>query len=242
MPRYRLLQPTFLSLLLVLAVAPTTFPSAQVFGGTEYTRFEPLFIAPAWQEALEREPHNVPALLNVPAGWSSGDAAAIVLFTHPGENGMRDRLVGWLLDQGAAVLELDSLSVRHSSTNGASPPLQPTPEGLLPDLFGALRALRQELGAEVVVAIGHGAGGAAAVLAAREQTAAAHLGVGGPRFTALVSLGPERAIFSAGSLPELAERWFERAAMLCAVSAFAVTPRGPSDATENECHTALAAR
>jgi hypothetical protein len=98
----------------------------------------------------------------------------------------------------------------------------PQARELLPDLFGALVALKQDANAGPVVALGHDEGGIAALQATSEEEASAHLGPEGPRFAAAVSLGPDAVHLIAGrSGPD--ERWAERAVLLCQAFLPAIT-------------------
>jgi hypothetical protein len=199
-------------LLALTAVAAAAGP--QPAAALDYTRFEPLWLAPSMAPPGTAAPQpppferQAPVLLNLPPGWMVGDAAAVVVADHPGGDGTRDRLVAALLAERAAVLELNMHTAARglSTDNRAASPAAPSAAQLLPDLFGALLALRGDAGAGVVVAIGQGLSGDAALLAAGEAAAAAHLGAAGPRFAALVALGPAgRPAFAAGTAPPEAE-------------------------------------
>lgn len=183
----------------------------------EHTRFESLWITPVAAEALR----PVPSLLNLPQGWQSGDAAAVLLFDPPGAHALRDAVLVALLDRGAAVLELDANAAHGFSADSGRDPPPPTRETLLQDLAGALVALRRDAGAGLVVAIGHGLGGEAVMLAADPSVAAAAFGAEGPRFTAVAALGPGQPRFAAGPPPPAAEGWSGRAPILCEVLAWA---------------------
>jgi len=189
-------------------------------GALEPTRFEALWIAPVGPDALR----PVPSLLNLPRGWQPGDAAAVLLIDPPGAHALRDAVLGALLDRGAAVLELDANAARGFSADSDRDPPPPTPHTLLQDLAGALAALHRDTGAGVVVAIGHGLGGAAVMLAADPAIAADAFGPEGPRFAAHAALGPGLPRFAAGPRPPAAEAWPARAPQLCQVLAWALGP------------------
>lgn len=141
----------------------------------------------------------VPSMLTVPMGWQSGDPAAVLIAELPGPELWREQLVPELLAAGAAVLELDVQTPRGVAADNAAAPSPPVAEELLPDLFGALRALRaapEPAGA--VLAFGIPGAGGAAVLRAGEVAALHHFGQFGPRFAAL-------AMLAEGCAPALAE-------------------------------------
>lgn len=173
------------------------------------------------------------ALLTEPSGWSLGDAAAVVVADHEGRDAARDRLTGAMLAEGAAVLELGTGGL----CGGAAGPVAA--------LFGALRVLRWEAGAGLVVAIGHGAGGELALSAVSEEEAAAHLGSSSrDRYAAAASFGAGRAAYAPGQAPAREEAWPLRAGLLCEVLARASAPEGvgeegPRGATAHDCVTAL---
>ncbi|WP_198378916.1 hypothetical protein, partial [Neoroseomonas rubea] len=108
------------------------------------------------------------ALLNLPTGWHSGDAAVVLLTAAPMVDATRDRLVAALLEEQAAVLEVVTAPCPENGASDAAG-----------DALGALRALHVTEGAGLVVAIGYGPGGRAASAAAEE--AERRLGPGGPR-------------------------------------------------------------
>jgi hypothetical protein len=206
---------------------------------TEYTRFELLFVPPANADALR----PLPVLVNLPPTWRTGDAAAILLFHPPAAEPLRNRLVGALLDLGAAVVELEANVAEGFVAVADKPPTVPTARTLLRDLRSAERALRAEYAPGVVVAIGYGLGGDAALRAAEPAAAA-----GG--FAAAASFGPGAPAFRAGTPPPPGEAWPARVPLLCAalsyVHAAAATPleddadlRGRWIAAERDCANAL---
>jgi pimeloyl-ACP methyl ester carboxylesterase len=119
------------------------------------------------------------------------------------------------------VLELDANTARGFSAESDRDAPAPTPESLLHDLAGALVALRRDSGAGLVVALGHGLGGEAALLAADGARMAEMLGDAGPRFTALGAIGPGAPAFRAGASPPPDEGWASRVPLLCNVLAVA---------------------
>jgi hypothetical protein len=181
------------ALLLGLATAEGT---AAPLGTTEHTQFTAVWVADPDTPRLVR----APGLLNVPPGWSSGDAA-VVLSPGAWPDGLRDRLVAALLESGAAVLEL-GLARAGGGGTGA----------LARDMVGGLRLLREAEGAGLVVAIGFGEGGDAALAAERTAPAEAD------GFAAAVRLGPGAAAFSSGAVPEI-EAWPSRVPLFCGVLA-----------------------
>jgi hypothetical protein len=151
----------------------------------------------AWLDPVHPRPGPpVLAVLELPAGWASGDA--MVLLAGDGGPDVRRHLAEALLEEGAAVLHLPWPGMGGDSTAAALP-------GLL--AAGLRTALRQE-GAGLVVAIGDGPAGAALPRAAE-----------GLKLAAAVALGPGRAAVHAGAAPAVAEHWEPRAAQLCALLA-----------------------
>ncbi len=212
-------RPRTFARILLLAAA---LPSAAVAG-------EPVHVEPLWLEPVSRHPTSqattpfkVPALLRLPPGWMAGDAAALVIGDQPGPEEARDHLVAALLDQNTAVLEIDVHTGRGLSPDSPAAPTPTVPEDLLPDLFAALLALRRDAGAGMVVAVGYGAGGKAALLATDGAAAAECLGARGPRFVAAAMLGPGQPAFAPGTTPLAKEAWPARVPMLCSMLSAAV--------------------
>ncbi len=175
------------------------------------THIEPLWLRPASSSATGPIASNdTLAPLLLPSGWSLGDAAAVIVSDRPGMEEGHRRVVAALIEEGAAVLEIDWHMGRGRAPHAAS-----TPQDLVPNLFGALLALRRDAGAGLMVALGYGAGGPAALLAAQEDVAVPHLGPAGPRFVAAAALGPGRPAFAAGAAPPAEEGWPTRAPLLC---------------------------
>lgn len=138
-----------------------------------------------------------PAVLSVAVRWSVGDAAAVLT---PGDwqEGLRDRLLDALLASGASVLEL--------------PPGGGAAVALRRNLRNALVGLREIEGAGLVVAIGVGEGGDAALEVAAGPPQEGHV------YAAAVRLGPGEPAFLARPV-DPAEAWPVRAPMLCALLA-----------------------
>lgn len=148
-----------------------------------------------------------PAVLNLPPGWVAGDAAVVLAAGGDWPPGQRERLVAALLGAGAAVLEL------NLPRPGAG-----AEERAQADLVLALATLRGTTGAGLVVAIGHGAGGEAALRAGTEAADAA-----GWRYAAVAWLGPGEPRFLRHDAPE-AEAWTVRAPLLCDILAMVQEP------------------
>jgi pimeloyl-ACP methyl ester carboxylesterase len=229
--RRRAALPALAALAVVLARPSAAF---------EHTRFQPVVVAS--EEAAESL--RVPATLNIPAGWQPGHGAAVLLFDPPAAPALRDSLLVALLDSGAAVLELDANTAHGFSTEADRDPPPPTAEGLVRDLAGALTFLREDAQAGVVVAIGHGLGGDAVMLAAATRGEKGGL-------AAHVSLGPGAPRFATGGPVPAAEGWPHRVPMLCESLAWAAeavpTPVDPHRAatdrlaeTARACAAALA--
>lgn len=148
------------------------------------------------------------AILTHPAGWRSGDAAVVLAPGGDWPDGLRARLVMALLATGAAVLDL--------------PQGAPSPG----HLAAAIGALRRDASAGIVVAIGRGEGGAAALALA---------GLAVP-FAALAWIGPGAPVFRfAEAAP--AEAWAERAKLLCALLVGLAPPDAPG--LDEACRAAL---
>ncbi len=161
-------------------------------GTTEHTQFVSI-----WTPDPDAPRGTRPAgLLNVPPGWTAGDAAVLLAPGGAWPDGMRDRLVAALLEGGAAVLEVAPLS--------AGAPIV----AVAAELAGGLRLLREVEGAGLVVVIGFAEGGEAALAAGGSLPA----GVEG--FAAAVKLGPGAPVFASGPVPE-AEAWSVRAPLFC---------------------------
>jgi hypothetical protein len=180
----------------------------------------------AWREPLWLQPPGadapVPVLLAAPLGWRPGDAAVVVIPDPGGPQALRDSLVQALLAAGTVVVELDPVAA-----SVAVPALPPTP-ALDPAeqpaaLRMALRLLRTESGAGLLVVLGLGQAGALALDAAAE-----------PELAAAVALGPQPR-FLAGTPPPAAERWPLRAGLLCGL----LTDAMAGAVTARDCRAAL---
>lgn len=199
---------------------------------TEYTLMEAVWINAVAPDGSARR--TVPALLNVPPAWTVGDAAVVVLSDGPWPGLARERTVAALLGEGAAVLEFDVAAARgfDPGNAGATPPA--AAEELLPDVRGAADTLRRDVGAGLVAALGHGAGGEAAVLAADLEPAVRP--TAGPAIAAAASLGPGPARFALGGA-SAGRGWPIRARLLCGVLAAEALPFEPD--AEANCQRAL---
>jgi hypothetical protein len=224
------------------AMAPLA--GAPPVGAAEPTRVETLRIEPRAPAPASGAPAPYAALLSKPSGWGAGGPAVVVLWEEPGRDDLRDRVVAAALDEGAAVLELDAHGARGVAADNAFAPPPPAAHELLPDLFAALDALRRDAraGAEVA-AVGYGAaGGGAALLAADEPAAAAHLGADGPRYAGSAALGPGRPALALGALPAAARDRAPPAPWLCRALTAALAPYAAeqADAVAGDCAAALA--
>jgi hypothetical protein len=216
-------RPATIGVALVALVGAAVRPAAAAPPPSPETR--PVWFAPGLAPA---PPGGAPllAVFSLPPQWASGDAVAVLLDGGACGPGARGRLVTALIEEEAGVLEVETAPAPPvpSGNDGAAP---------LVLLFGALRALRRDEGAgPVALAIGCGAAADAALAAAEEAVAAAHLGADGPRFAAAIGIGPEGCgiRFAAGAPPPLAERWPARAPLLCVALATVVTGDAPAGA------------
>lgn len=139
----------------------------------------------------------VPALWNHPPGWSAGDAAVLLVPGTDWPAGAIEALREAMLAADAAVLEM----------------AEPPPVKLPSQLADALRALRRDKGAGVVVVIGRGASGQVA-LSLRDAIRPDEAPVFSPPFAALIRLGPGAPGFVAGEAART-ENWPHRARLLC---------------------------
>lgn len=146
-------------------------------------------------------------VLDLPGAWSAGDAAVILFAEDDAALRAQRHLTAALLQEAAAVLEFPSgpaagCTLRESDQVG--------------EVLGALQELRMQAGAGLVVAIGVGEAGPAALAAAQEDVAGRYLGPAGPRLAAGIALQEGTpAAFAAGPPPPLAEGWSLRAPLLC---------------------------
>ena len=166
-------------------------------------------------------------MLNLPGAWSAGDAAVILFAEDDAALRAQRHLTAALLQEAAAVLEFPSgpaegCALRESDQVG--------------EVLGALQDLGVQVGAGLVVAIGVGQAGPAALAAAQEEVAGRYLGPAGPRLAAGIALqqGAPPA-FAAGPPPPLTEGWRLRAPLLC--DAVGAATGGP--AVAQACRAAL---
>ena len=216
----------------ILACSPTAPAQA-----SEDARMEPVWIRTA---APNGQPSQAAvALLSLPLGWTTGDAAALVLSEGPWPHEARETLVVALLAQQAAVLEFD-LTVA-GSLGAEAPRTGPAPivAELALDVSAAAQMLRRDTGAGLVVALGHGAAGEAAMLAASLEQKAMRADDAG-LVAAAASLGPGPARFVLGGA-EPGRGWPVRAELLCGILAAATAAATPPARTraEAECRRAL---
>jgi hypothetical protein len=186
---------------------------------------------PAGSETAAAE---VFGLLTTPTHWDAGDAAVVLVGVRFPSGPLQGRLVEALLGEGAAVLELDTDAARGASVDSGDMPAPPEALSLLPDLFGALLALRRDHGAGIVVVIGLEEAGEAALRAANAED---RLPAGMTGFAAGIDLGPDGAQFGAGAPLPAAERWEARVPPLCEVLAGSVT--APPPGLARRCVAAL---
>lgn len=196
----------------------------------EHTRLEPVWFETAAPDGGAG--HTAQALLNLPPGWLIGDAGVVILSDRTWPGLARERLVAALLEEEAAVLEFDVAAARGPGPENARPEA-PVAAELMPGVRGAVRALRRDAGAGLVVALGYGAGGEAAVLSASPERTTVPEDTG---LVAAASLGPGPARFALGGAAP-GRGWPVRAERLCGVLAKAAAP---SEArAEAECRRAL---
>jgi hypothetical protein len=157
-----------------------------------------------------------PALMTLPPGWTSGDAIVVLTPAEGWPAAARERLTTALLDSGAGVLALN----RH---DGAQ---------VVADLGAALDVAHSQYGAGLIVALGYGtAGDAALSVAARAVTPE------GSRYAGALRLGPGRPDMRFAAAPPI-EAWPERAALLCDL--LAEVERGDARAFAEACRAGVA--
>jgi hypothetical protein len=214
------------ALAVIAALAAALLAWAAPAAPPQYSRVEPLWIDTSNPDG--EEGHTVTALLNLPSGWMFGDAAALVVSDAPWPELVRERLVSALLDERAAVLEIDAIDFQNTGD-------RPRPEELAPLVRAAVETLRRDTGAALVVALSHGAGGAAVVRAALlDRTATRPDGEG--LLAAAASLGPGPARFALGGA-EPGRGWPIRVEHLCGVLAAVAVASEPG--FRAECLRAL---
>ena len=196
-------------------------------------------VEPVWIESLAPDGdgvHTISALLSLPPGWMVGDAAALLLSDGPWPGTARERLVAALLGEQAAVLEFDMRAARRLGMEDARVGPEPTAVELALDVGAAVEVLRRETGAGLVVALGHGVGGDAALAAASLERSAPEPDRAG--LVAAASLGPGSwRVALGGAAP--GRGWPVRAERLCAVLAWAALP-AEGLRSDEECRRALA--
>lgn len=166
------------ALLLAGALAMAGQASAESPGNPEYTSYQPVWL----DGGMGFRRAEGPALLSMPPGWLAGDALAVLAPAEGWPRGQRDALVAALLDAGTAVMELN----------------RPRMTSVAEDLASALRAARGAFGAGLIVLIGRGEAGAAALAIAEEA-----VDPGGRHHVAAIQLGPGAAGFRIGGVTEL---------------------------------------
>ncbi len=201
------------ALLLAGALAMAGPAGAASPGNPEHTSYQPVWL----DGGMGFRRAQGPALLSLPPGWLSGDALAVLAPDEGWPRGQRDALVAALLDAGTAVMELN----------------RPRMTSVVEDLAAALRAARGEIGAGLVVLIGRGEGGAAALAIAEEAA-----DPGGRHYAAAVKLGPGPADFRIGGVTELFAH-AARPTLLCDILAAAWVAGEPDVAAG--CQAAAAA-
>lgn len=221
--------PARLMVLPVLALAAILFGSAgRIASAAEpFAEYALLDFDPAAHGAQARHRPGS-GLLLYPAGWTLGDAAALVVHDGPSPGAMARDVRERLLREEAAVLEL---------TAGPQPPA-----ALLPAVFAALDALRHHAGAGLVVIIGVGLAGEVALLSTDPAQADRYVGADGPRFSAHLHLDPLQARFLPGHQAiEAREAWPARASALCVALAGSDVfgPDYAATAVARHCRTAL---
>jgi dienelactone hydrolase len=173
---------TAASLLTALILSVSTAKAADTI------RIEPFWLEPMLPPGAI--PYRVPATFYLPANWADGDGAVIML-PDPG-GPPTGGLLAALLAEGAAVLELDTAAARGLAADNALTIAATPPQELRPDLAIAIDQLQREVGPGLVVVIGAGTGGAAALEAMPET----------PDIAAAIALEPDGATVEArGSLP-----------------------------------------
>ncbi|WP_137125278.1 hypothetical protein [Roseomonas sp. HF4] len=194
----------------LIAFALAAVPAA----ASEYTRFESLQVTHSVQ-GDEGPACTRLALLNLPAGWSSGDAAVVLLTMAQTAAPLRDQLVSMLIEENTAVVELTSGGPASCAGDTAGTSRLAPPPDVAGELLGALDAVTRVGGAGLVVAIGYGSGAHQVLAATTEREASVRLGPDGPRFAATLALGDGTPRFALGATQVPRERASERLALLC---------------------------
>ena len=186
-------------------------------GAAPAAAHEPIVAQPLWVSSMPAAGEagcGGVFLLDQPAGWQPGDAAAVLL-SASADDPLRQSLRTVLFEEGAAVLEIVVASGGDCAIDGAEDSPASLPVNPMADLLGALLAVTRDGGAGLVVVIGEGPGTAIALDAVREDVAARHLGAHPARFAAagVVGDGPARFVLGPASPP--AERAPARFGLLC---------------------------
>lgn len=195
----------FVAILALALAVPAPLPAREPFAGMDL-----LWVRPADDAGAQASCTRL-LVLNLPRDWMFGDAAVAIFADDDAEPLVRP-LVAALLHELAAVLEVPS----RQAEGCPAPPAAPAA-----DVLGAVRALRVDASAGLVVAIGIGATAPAVLAATRGDVAARYLGPDGPRLAAAIALGGQGpAVFARGAVPE-GQAWETRCAPLCAALASA---------------------
>lgn len=202
--------------MLALTVAPQIARAAETT--PEAIQALPAWIFPDGNPASR----PMPALFKHPPGWTSGQAAVLLVPGADWPAGVREALRAAVLDADAAVLEMS----------------EPPPGLLLPHLTDALRALRRDHGAGLVVVIGRGASGQAA-LGLRDAVRPDEVSPLSSPFAALIRLGPGAPGFVTGEAAR-EENWPHRALLLCDL--LAAVPLADVPGLSQSCRAALSPR
>ena len=186
---------------LLLAAAPSA--DAQPFAGNDLVWMRPAVPAGAAQ------PCDRLLVLSAPRDWATGDAAVVLVTAAPHAEAAAAHLAEALLAEETAVARL------RAGDGGGIGPCASAPADPVAELLGALAALRGQAGAGLVVAIGLGAAGPAALAAAEEEVAQHALGAGDTRLAAGIALDEAGTRFRAGPPPPPREAWAARVPLLC---------------------------
>ena len=201
-------RPAALGLLAFTLATPAPARAQAPFAGMDL-----VWVRPAG-EAEERAACARLLVLNLPRDWMDGDGA-VAIFADDDAAAIVRPLIDAVLPELAAVLEVPSRQAEGCLAGPAEP---------VAEVLGAVRALRVDAGAGLIVAIGIGASGPAVLAATREDVARRYLGADGPRLAAAIAFGGEGpATYAAGALP-VGQAWEARCPRLCAALA-SVTDR-----------------
>jgi hypothetical protein len=179
---------------------------AQVPPAAPFVLFDLVWVTPAAHGT--QPPCSRLLMLELPEHWMTGDAAAVLLTGSAADEAAASPVATALLAEQAGVLHYPSGPAESCANRDADP---------VAEVLGALRTLRREAGAGVVVAIGFGEPAAAATDAVQEDIAARHLRAGEPRLAAGAARDATgRWSFRAGATPPPPEEhWPARAPLLC---------------------------